>query len=170
MHTADEETLRQLVADALRRLRPVDPAEAKLAQKQMEITVNYKYQGYCNPLVVRDIATLAEGEIGYLKFTPLKNAGYVIMEAANKEDYGAVEYNRGESGNTATVNLHAALLEFPLRFPGNRSLRLPFSTLPMTDDKGQSKTVGLLRVKEPARKRSATRGHKPPNGPAPTQP
>ena len=176
MPVPDEKVLQQLVAEALQRLRPADPLEFKLRQKKLEITVGRKYRGYCNQLVVRNIAALSESEIGYLKFTPLKDTGYVITEPADEGEFGAVEYVRAASGNTAAVNLRAALGEFALSFPRRGTLRLPFSLLEVTGSDGKTRKVGLLRVKEPARKRSSTRGSKAskPSGatqtpPAPTE-
>jgi len=147
--------LLQLITEALNKKIFIKPEEVLLNAKESSFTVNRYYVGYSNPLVTQKIDGLSESELRFLKFTPLAETGYLIVQAANAGDEGAIEFHHSSSGKTGTINLRAPLLGFHLEFTGNRNLRLPFGITQTTE--AQPRTIGLLRVKQPKRKKATTK-------------
>lgn len=166
----DMTTLKQLVSEALRRQQPVDRAEAKLSRKKMEFTVNKRRSGYINPLVMRSARGLWGGHLGHLKFLPIAEQGLVIVLPALEGELGAEAIQLSETQNAGWVNLYGALHEFPLRFTGNRRLRLPFLTIETTDEGGAPRPVGVLQVQNPETKPRTTRKAKSRRAKAPPAP
>jgi hypothetical protein len=145
--------------------------EAALAQKltatrsdllkkfPLEITVSPEYSGYLNPRVTVLVDSSVAFEVTHLKFTPVPEAGFVAVEACLATDAGAELFTRRDSGRTGSVPMKAALHGFTLNFPDDRKLKLPVESNTVTID-GQERTLVMIQVKRPARRKVLLRPRK----------
>lgn len=155
----------QRLTDALAAARPVTPDDL-LTRYKAEMTVTDRHNGYSNPRVTRLIDGLAETEVTHVVQTPLKDLGYIVVQAAAAGGDGAIPFQRRDSGNTGWIDLRAALQAFDLKPRAGRKLRLPVQGLTM-EVEGKRTPVLLIRVKRQKRKtvqRRATAPAEPETG------
>lgn len=125
----------------------------------LEITVSPDYTGYFNPRVTIMVDNSVTFEVTHVKFTPVPEAGLIAVEACQAGDTGAEVFTRGDSGRTGAVPMKAALQGFKLTYPEDRKLKLPIESNTVTID-GQERTLVMLQVKRPARKKTLLRPRK----------
>lgn len=142
-------------------LENANPAtKANLIKKlKSEIIVSKGWGAYFNLRVTADADGLTDAEVTHLKFTPLKNEGLVVIEVANADDEGAVEFKRSETLRTGNVQMHTALADFDLSFADERNMVFPVevATVPVS---GGERRVMIMRVKKRSTKKSIPRPRK----------
>lgn len=166
----DEAALQAAVSDALRRGSPVDREAAKMRRKPMEITVNRRWKGHMNPLVMLNARRMSSGTLSHVKFVPDKESGLVVMLPAVEGESGAEPINLSATRRVGWINLYGALLDFNLKFTGNRRLRLPFAMIEVPDNEGKKRLVGVLQVINPEPTAETTYKKKAQSTPAPAAP
>jgi hypothetical protein len=124
-----------------------------------EFVVNNSWYGYANLRVAAAIDSLARREVTHLKFTPLVDEGVVVIEVAEPDEQGAVEFRRSPTLSTGRVHMRAALADFDLTFADKRNMVFPVqvASIPVA---GTERQVMLMRVKQPTAKKTISRPRK----------
>jgi hypothetical protein len=162
-----DEMLRRQIEDVLANgIRAT--REDLLKNYPLEMTINRNWEGYCNPRVTAGIDSLSRQEVTHLIFTPLVEAGIMVIQAGTEKDKGAEPFVRNESGRTGLVRLRSALNDFGLVLPKDQNLKFAVDSeeLHIGDE---TRKVLYLTVKKPKRKRVVTREAKTPEQKAAAQ-
>jgi hypothetical protein len=153
-----DDALLQQIGHTLVEKRPVTK-EDLLANLPMEVTVNQGRVGYFNLRVTSEADTLTKAEVTHLKFTPMPEAGLVIIESANPEEASAMEFVRSDSRRTGSVNMRAALDPFNLEFSSDVNLKFAVTVTQVPVGK-EKRSVLVMVVKQPKTKKTVSRPRK----------
>lgn len=146
-----DEAMIQRIAASLAAARPATLADL-LTRYRSEVTVNGRLDAWVNPRVTGMVDGLSETEVTHVVQTPLKDLGYIVVQAAAPGEDGAIPFQRRDSGTTGWLDMRAALHAFNMKPRAGRNLRLPVQDVTM-EVEGKSTSVLLIRVKKPKRKK-----------------
>jgi hypothetical protein len=127
---------------------------------ELEFVLSPNYLTYANVRTTQAVDRLREGEVTHLKFTPVRPKGLVIVQAAEKGEPGAAEFERGDTRRTGTFNMRIGLHGFSLEWPEDRNLKLPLVEEILEMEDGTQQPVLVVSVKRPKTKQRVSRPRK----------